>query len=87
MAKESPELTAFLECTTTIRTGIYNTVQHDIATKAFTLYLIPDEVHKEVTDNNRWCINGLVAFRLHTFRLHYIRLAPRAITLAPRAAQ
>ena len=30
---------------------------------------------------------GLVAFRLHTFRLHYIRLAPPAITLAPRAAQ
>ena len=27
------------------------------------MYLIPDEVHKEVTDNNRWCINE----RLNSF--------------------
>ena len=53
----SPELTAFLDCISTIRTGIYSTVQHDIATKAFARFLIPNEVHKDVTGSNRWSTN------------------------------
>ena len=47
--QQSPELTVFKEQSDTIRTGILNNVQHDVAQKAYSRSLISDKVHRDVT--------------------------------------